>query len=102
MFQRHEIETSAAGPAGRLGQTRTSALPDPAVPMDACCCPARPMFKVVMPPTATRPHQVDLWLCGHHYRVSRAALESAGAQVYRLAADAGCPLSPGAPVGVSG
>lgn len=102
MFHRHETETSAAGPAGRLAQPRTSALADRAVPMEACCCPARPMFKVVMAPTATRPHQVDLWLCGHHYRVSRAALESAGAQVYPLAADAGCAPSPGAPVGVSG
>ncbi len=46
------------------------------------------MFKVVMPPTATRPRPVDLWLCGHHYRASRAALESAGAQVYPLAAAA--------------
>jgi hypothetical protein len=57
-----------------------------AVPMDvaarACCCPARPVVTVVMPPTASRPHPVDLLLCGHHFRVSQAALRAAGAAVY--------------------
>jgi hypothetical protein len=48
----------------------------------ACCCPARPMVSVVMPPTASRPYPIDLLLCGHHYRVSRAALRAAGATVY--------------------
>jgi hypothetical protein len=71
------------------------------VPMQACCCPARPMFKVVMPPTATRPHPVDLWLCGHHYRASQAALKSAGAQVYPLATAAHYAIPADAPVGVS-
>jgi hypothetical protein len=37
---------------------------------------------VVMPPIPTRPHPVDLLLCGHHYRVCRAALAAAGAAVY--------------------
>ena len=57
-----------------------------AVPIDvaarACCCPARPVVTVVMPPTANRPHPVDLLLCGHHFRVSQAALQAAGAAVY--------------------
>lgn len=35
-----------------------------------------------MPPTPTRPHPVDLLLCGHHYGVSRAALAAVGAIVY--------------------
>ena len=35
-----------------------------------------------MPPTASRPHPVDLLLCGHHFRVSQAALRAAGATVY--------------------
>lgn len=30
-----------------------------------------------MPASATRPHPVDLLLCGHHYRVSQAAIEAA-------------------------
>jgi hypothetical protein len=57
-----------------------------AVPLDvtarACCCPARPAVTVVMPPTAGCPYPVDLLLCGHHFRVSQAALRAAGATVY--------------------
>jgi len=37
-----------------------------------------------MPPTASRPEPVDLWLCGHHFRVSRQALTAAGARCYPL------------------
>ena len=47
----------------------------------ACCCPAKPVVIVVMPPVPGRPHQTDLLLCGHHYRVSRHALAAAGATV---------------------
>jgi hypothetical protein len=50
----------------------------------ACCCPAWPVVQVMMPPTDRRPHPVDLWLCGHHYRVSRDALTAAGATVRHL------------------
>jgi hypothetical protein len=57
-----------------------------AVPLDvaarACCCPARPVVTVVMPPTASRPHPVELLLCGHHFRISQASLQAAGADVY--------------------
>jgi hypothetical protein len=59
---------------------------EPAVPLGvaarACCCPARPVVTVVMPPTASRPHPADLLLCGHHFRVSQASLQAAGATVY--------------------
>ena len=48
----------------------------------ACCCPARPMVTVMMPSTASRPYPIDLLLCGHHYRVSQAALRAAGATAY--------------------
>lgn len=54
---------------------------DPSVPSRACCCPARPVVKVIMPPTADRPRPVDLWLCGHHYRASFAALQLVGARI---------------------
>lgn len=50
----------------------------------ACCCPAQAMVRVVMPPTPTRPHETELLLCGHHYRVSRRALVAAHAAVYEL------------------
>jgi hypothetical protein len=48
----------------------------------ACCCPARPVVTVRMPPTASRPYPIDLLLCGHHYRVSQAALRAACAAAY--------------------
>jgi hypothetical protein len=48
----------------------------------ACCCPATPLFRVVLPPRGDRPHPTDLLLCGHHFRVSRTALATAGATVY--------------------
>jgi hypothetical protein len=44
-----------------------------------------------MPPTAARPHPVDLWLCGHHYRASLAALLTAGARVEDLTMTADHP-----------
>jgi hypothetical protein len=37
-----------------------------------------------MPPTAARTHETELLLCGHHYRVSRAALAAAHAAVSQL------------------
>lgn len=54
---------------------------DPSVPSRACCCPARPVMRVIMPPTPDRPRPVDLWLCAHHYRASVTALAAAGATV---------------------
>jgi hypothetical protein len=59
----------------------------------ACCCPARPMVTVMMPATASRPYPIDLLLCGHHYRVSQAALRAAGAAAYD---QAGAPITDGA------
>ena len=57
---------------------------DPAIPSMSCCCPARPVVRVIMPPTADRAHSVDLWLCGHHYRASVAALLASGATIEDL------------------
>ena len=47
----------------------------------ACCCPARPVVRILIPPASARPHSVDLLLCGHHYRTSCAALAAAGAVI---------------------
>jgi hypothetical protein len=58
---------SSAGPSGR-----------------ACCCVAWAAVRVVMPPTAARAHETEMLLCGHHYRVSRAALAAAHAAVSQL------------------
>ena len=57
----------------------------------ACCCPAKPVVVAVMPPSAGRPNQTDLLLCGHHYRVSRQALRRAGAVILDIN---GVPLGP--------
>ena len=53
-------------------------------PFQACCCPAWPAVKVIMPPRPGRDHPVDLWLCRHHYRASEAALCAAGATIVDL------------------
>ncbi len=42
-----------------------------------------------MPASASRPQPVELWLCGHHYRVSQAALARAGAAVETVGHEAG-------------
>ena len=46
-----------------------------------CCCPARPVVRVLIPAAPARPHSADLLLCGHHYRASGAALAAAGAVI---------------------
>ncbi len=50
----------------------------------ACCCPAKAVVRVTVPPTPARPRPTDLLLCGHHYRVSRDALAAASATVRGL------------------
>jgi hypothetical protein len=50
----------------------------------ACCCPAQPVVRVIMPSAPGRRHSVDLLLCGHHYRVSRPALAAARARIEYL------------------
>jgi len=77
MFKRYAPEDDARS----LEEPRFT---DPAIPSRACCCTARPVVRVIMPPTATRARPVDLWLCGHHYRTSLQALLAAGATVEDL------------------
>ncbi len=62
----------------------------------ACCCPARPAVRVVMPATLDRPRPAELLLCGHHYRSSRDALLRARAAVYDRG---GALISSGADLG---
>jgi hypothetical protein len=57
---------------------------DPEIPSRSCCCPARPVVRVIMPPAGGRDHPVELYLCGHHYHVSTGALLLAGAKVEDL------------------
>jgi len=80
--------TPAAGQRRRTAAAREQLIAEleRAVPLDvaarACCCPARPVVTVVMPPAPSRPHPVELMLCGHHFRISQASLRAAGADVY--------------------
>lgn len=48
----------------------------------SCCCPAKPVIMAIMPMRSAQGEPVELFLCGHHYRVSRRALAAAGAVVY--------------------
>ena len=88
-FPHRSTDGHAATPAAGHGTSsedsgEQAVADDPATyPDRACCCPARPLVKVVMPATATRP-PVDLWLCGHHWRASRAALSGTGAVAFDL------------------
>ena len=59
----------------------------------ACCCLAKPVVRVIMPPTETRPHRTELLLCGHHYRASRQALAAVNATVTGLPGISGSPLA---------
>jgi hypothetical protein len=61
----------------------------PVVLGPACCCPANPVVRVIMPATTARPHPTELLLCGHHYRVSCQALAAASAAVTELVGPGG-------------
>ena len=71
-------------PAAEVSPFEEPRFTDPSVPSRACCCPVRPVVRVIMPPTPERKHPVDLWLCGHHYHASLQALLAAGATVEDL------------------
>src|SRR5947208_5784698 len=78
--------SSADQVEGAPGLFDATASPGPTIGLSgqACCCVARAVVRVVMPPTAARPHETELLLCGHHYRVSRAALTAAHVTVSQL------------------
>ncbi len=59
----------------------------------ACCCAAQPAVIAMLPPSASRPSQTDLLLCGHHFRASWPTLAARGATLLDLG---GHPLTAGA------
>ena len=63
------------------GDSSPVARPGQAAPARACCCLAKPQFKVMIPAADGQGHPADLWLCGHHYRASRVTLVLANARV---------------------
>jgi hypothetical protein len=84
-FARRRAEKAGRSPGGRAAGTPPDDLAAwsrrPDLGDRACCCPARPVVRVLIPPASARPHSVDLLLCGHHYRASCAALAAAGAVI---------------------
>jgi hypothetical protein len=82
----HPSSRNTGSNASRLPLDDAIPARDPAAVLAdrACCCPAKPMVRVVLPPTPARLHEAELLMCGHHYFVSRRALASARAQVSEL------------------
>ena len=70
-----------ASTADRVADNQADWSGPPRLADHSCCCPARPVVRVLIPPGPARQSPADLLLCGHHYRVSRAALAAAGAAV---------------------
>ena len=48
----------------------------------ACCCPAKPSTVEIMPSASDRSEPIDLMLCGHHYRIYEAGLQTAEAVLH--------------------
>jgi hypothetical protein len=75
-----------AHPADGAGVPLDDLLPGSAGPITfadrACCCPANPVVTAVIPAGSGHPLPEGLLLCGHHYRVSCAALLAVGAEIY--------------------
>ena len=84
-FPRRRAKAAGRSPGGQAAGTPPEDRAAWSRPHDlgdrACCCPARPVVRVLIPPAPARPHSVDLLLCGHHYRASCAALAAAGAVI---------------------
>ncbi len=80
---------SSADKAGDAAATGPVSGPVTGPAEQACCCVAKAMVRVVIPPAPSRAHETELLLCGHHYRVSRQALAAAHAHVDELPEPAG-------------
>lgn len=101
---RHGADGHPAGTAARretsdpVPGSPSPAASDVPVPDRSCCCLARPVARVIMPASASRTEPVDLWLCGHHLRASRQALDRSEAGILVLP-PVGDPEETPAPVG---
>jgi hypothetical protein len=70
-----------ARPTDRPADDQAGRSGPPRLADRSCCCPARPVVMVLIPPDITRPLPADLLLCRHHYLASRVALAAVGASV---------------------
>ena len=76
---------SQFGRAPRDTAVLTDQLPDDAPVIrgrEADCCPAQPLYRVVVPASDTRARSTDLYLCGHHRRQCRDGLAAARVMVF--------------------
>ena len=84
-FPRRRAKNAGRVPDDRIAETPPDDWTDWSRPralgVRACCCPARPVVRVRIPRSSARPHSVALLLCGHHYRMSCAALAAVGAVI---------------------
>ncbi len=48
----------------------------------SCCCPGKPAFQAVLPPTADVTAPIEILLCAHHYRRSSSVLSRIGGAIY--------------------
>ncbi len=85
----HPSSDSQADGATAVFDAAAHRGPAPGPDDRACCCVARAVVRVVMPPASGRSHETEMLLCGHHYRVSRRALSAAHARVEELAVSPG-------------
>ncbi len=77
------VTTADATAADRPTADLARDLRAPLSPVErACCCPAPPAVRVILPSTSNRDHAVDLLMCAHHFRKASAALASTGAQTF--------------------
>jgi hypothetical protein len=99
--------TAAASEAAPTAADARADRPEPPHPADrSCCCPASPVVRVQFPPTFAGRPSVDLLLCGHHYRSSKAALTAIGAvavdETGAIINPAPAPRAPAAPLSTPG
>jgi CBS domain-containing protein len=73
-----DIAARDAGSASAWPLLRPAVLPSQL----ACCCPAQPLDQVIFPTTTSHDQPVEVLLCGHHYRLSRATLLRVGSPIY--------------------
>jgi hypothetical protein len=48
----------------------------------SCCCPGKPVFQAVLPPSVDVDAPIEILLCAHHYRRSSSELTRIGGAVY--------------------
>ena len=94
----HPVDTGGhdALPAARRVSAEQAAAPVPGSNTRACCCPASPRVRVLIPfrRATGEADEIDVLLCAHHYRTSLPRLNELGVVALGLN---GCPPAPFGP-----